>query len=208
MAHLEDRWHKTARARPDELRCTEHDKAPTARHGTGLRWRVRWEDGTLERNASFAKRVDAEWHMSHLAGIWCLVPKCKASAVTEPPVLLCADHRDLLMQQAGRKKPNVHETVVYFIRNGGRVKIGWTTNLRSRLASLSLPASAVALLVPGGPAEETMLHGRFAAARVGRTEWFEAADAIEDYIAGHQPEPGTVAARLLVQVCGRGDLAA
>jgi hypothetical protein len=201
MPHIEDRWHKIS-ATPDEPRCAEHGKAPTVRHGRGLRWRARWEDGGLERSASFSKRVDAEWHVSHLAGIWCLVPKCKASAVTEPPVLLCADHRDLLLQQAGRKKPNVHETVVYFIRNGGRVKIGWTTNLRSRLSSLSLPASAVALLVPGGPAEENMLHHRFAAARVARTEWFESTEVIEAYIATHQPEPDTFAGNLLAQVYG------
>lgn len=207
MSHIEDRWHKN-KALPRDPLCADHGKAPTARHGRGQRWRARWVDGIVERNASFARRVDAEWHLSHLAGTWCLVPKCGTSAVTEPPVLLCADHRDLLLQQLGRKRPSVHETVVYFIRNGSRVKIGWTTNLQRRLSSLSLPASAVALLVPGGPAEENMLHNYFAATRVARSEWFEITDSIEDYIATRQPEPGTFVAKLFAQVCGRGDLAA
>lgn len=202
MAHIEDRWHKNV-TRPGDPVCDEHGKPPTARHGRGQRWRARWVDGITERGASFSRRVDAEWHLAHLAGTWCLVPKCETSAVTEPPVLLCADHRDLLVQQATRKRPSVHEAVVYFIRHGSRVKIGWTTNLQRRLSSLSLPASAVALLVPGGPAEENMLHNWFAATRIARSEWFEISDAIEDYIATRQPEPGTFAAKLFAQVCGR-----
>jgi hypothetical protein len=160
-------------------------------------------DGGQERSACFAKRGDAEWRLAHLAGAWCLVPRCGTIAVTEPPVLLCADHRDLLVQQATRRRPNVHEPVVYFIRNGSRIKIGWTTNLRTRLSQLSLHPSAVALLVAGGPDEESHLHRRFGPARVGQTEWFESVSAIEDYIAQHQPSPESSEGRLFAQISSR-----
>ena len=202
MASIRDLWHKS-KPGPDEPRCAEHGKVPTDRHGRiGKRWLVRWVDGGQERAVCFAKRVDAEWHLNHLAGAWCLVPRCGTIAVTEPPVLLCGDHRDLLVQQVTRKRPKVHDPVVYFIRNGSRVKIGWTTNLKVRLSNLSLPVSAVALLMPGGPPEEDMLHRKFRRTRVGGTEWFDNSDAIEDYIAQHQPEPDAWVAALLTQVRG------
>ena len=52
MAHIEDRWTVTG---PDG------QKARTARHGTGLRWRVRYLDpGGAERSKSFARKPDAE----------------------------------------------------------------------------------------------------------------------------------------------------
>ena len=207
MAFIRDFWHNT-QVGPDEPRCAEHGKVPTPRHGRGKRWAVHWQDGSRHLRRGFAKRTDAEWFLAHLSSAWCLVYRCGSSAVTEAPVLLCADHRDLLIQQVTRKKPNVHESVVYFIRNGSRVKIGWTTNLRTRLSSLSLPPSAVATLIPGGPAEEKMLHKRFCRTRVKGTEWFEDSSAIKAYIAGHEPEPGAFAAKLLAQVRGEREQAA
>ena len=202
MARIRDLWHK-ARPCDGEPRCTEHGKVPTPKHGRGdARWLACWQDGGRERTRAFAKRTEAEWFIAHLSGIFCLVYRCGKSAVTEPPVLLCADHRDMLIQQVTRKRPKVHGQVVYFIRNGNRVKIGWTTNLRKRLESLSLPVSTVALLQPGGPDVEDMLHRRFGRTRIDGSEWFESSEAIESYIERNQPEPGTLAAILLEQICG------
>ena len=206
MARIRDLWHK-ARPGDSEPRCAEHNKVATARHGRGdARWLACWQDGGREQARAFVKRSEAEWHLAHLSGTFCLVRRCGKSAVTEPPVLLCADHRDMLIQQATRKRPRVHVQLVYFIRNGTRVKIGWTTNLRTRLSSLSLPASCVALLQPGGPDVEDMLHRRFRNTRIARSEWFEISEAIEDYIKRNQPEPGSLAAALLDQI--RGEQAA
>ncbi|MFF7476658.1 GIY-YIG nuclease family protein [Streptomyces sp. NPDC008092] len=71
-----------------------------------------------------------------------------------------------------------HEGVVYFISNGGRVKIGHTTNLKSRVSALSLRTDSVLLALPGGPDLERALHARFAAHRHGDTEWFDFASEI------------------------------
>lgn len=67
----------------------------------------------------------------------------------------------------------VHASVVYFIANGGRVKIGYTTNLKSRLAALALRSDSVLLALQGGPELERALHARFVKYRNGNTEWFE-----------------------------------
>ena len=181
MAHIRDTWHKT-RTLPGEPRCAEHGMVPSGRHGTGRRWQARWLDGGRGRKENFARRADAERRLERLGAAWCLVPHCRHSAVTEPPVLLCGDHRDLLIQQCTRRRPQVHDSVVYFIRNGSRIKIGWTTNLKARLSSLALPPSAVELQIDGGPEEEAIMHRRFAKARVGRTEWFEAIPELEEFI--------------------------
>ena len=182
MAQVTDNWHK-ARPGADEPRCADHGRVPSASHGSGKRWGARWRDGGRQRKANFAKRSDAEQFLHLLGGTFCMVPKCGHSAFTEPPVLLCRDHVDMVLVQLGRQRPAVHPELVYFIRNGSRVKIGWTTNLKSRLSSLSLPADAVALTIPGGPDTEKMMHRRFAAARVARTEWFEAVPELEAFIA-------------------------
>jgi hypothetical protein len=75
-----------------------------------------------------------------------------------------------------------HSPVVYFIQNGDRVKIGTTTNLRSRISALSLRPTDIVLLVNGGRPFEQALHKRFASVRVGNTEWFANSGPVAEYI--------------------------
>lgn len=83
-----------------------------------------------------------------------------------------------------------HGPIVYFIANGGRVKIGFTTNLKNRLASLALRADGVLLALDGGPDLERALHAHFDAYRDGNSEWFELAPDVFRYIAARQgPDP-------------------
>lgn len=85
----------------------------------------------------------------------------------------------------GRQRAEVEsrESVVYFIRGHERVKIGYTTDLPRRLASLSHAPDVVAATVPGGRDLERRLHMRFARYRIGRTEWFHLNHEIEAYIS-------------------------
>lgn len=78
----------------------------------------------------------------------------------------------------------VHDSVVYFIANGGRVKIGYTTNLKSRLGALALRSDSVLLALHGGPELERALHARFTQYRNGNTEWFELSPEIFRYASG------------------------
>lgn len=82
-----------------------------------------------------------------------------------------------------------HEEVVYFIANGGRVKVGFSTNLRSRLAALSLRKNNVLAALEGGPELEQVLHAHFAEHRRGNTEWFDLAPEIVRYISETSKNP-------------------
>lgn len=75
-----------------------------------------------------------------------------------------------------------HRPLVYFIRNGDRVKIGYTTNLRGRVSALSLRPDDICLLVHGSRPVEQALHKRFAEQRVGNTEWFHNTGGVAEYI--------------------------
>lgn len=75
-----------------------------------------------------------------------------------------------------------HKPLVYFIRNGNRVKIGYTTHLTARIAALSLSKTFVVLLLDGGRTLEREMHRRFAADRLGATEWFVYSNRLKAYI--------------------------
>lgn len=76
-----------------------------------------------------------------------------------------------------------HQPLVYFIRNGNRIKIGTTTDLYQRIRRLALRPEHVALVIPGGRTEERALHRRFADLRDGNTEWFQDAGPLTQYLA-------------------------
>ena len=76
-----------------------------------------------------------------------------------------------------------HAPLVYFIRNGNRLKIGTTTELKRRIRTLALRAENVVLLMDGGQPLERNLHKQFADLRIGNTEWFAYDGALIDFIA-------------------------
>jgi hypothetical protein len=75
-----------------------------------------------------------------------------------------------------------HAPFVYFIRNGNRMKIGTTTDLKRRIRTLALREENIALLVNGDHRREREYHKQFAALRVGNTEWFAHEGALADYV--------------------------
>lgn len=85
-------------------------------------------------------------------------------------------------QPAWKIPDHRHSPLVYFMRNGNRVKIGTTTHLKQRIRRLALRPENVVLLLDGGQHLERELHSRFDGQRVGNTEWFTYQDAIFDYI--------------------------
>lgn len=64
------------------------------------------------------------------------------------------------------------QSVVYYIRIGDHVKIGFTSNLRERLKALRVYTDNLLATEPGGRAVEAQRHQEFAAERVGRRENF------------------------------------
>jgi hypothetical protein len=75
-----------------------------------------------------------------------------------------------------------HAPVVYFLRNGRRVKIGTSQNLRRRITSLSLRREDVIRVEHGDQQYERSLHRRFEDLRVDETEWFELRGALAEYL--------------------------
>ena len=76
---------------------------------------------------------------------------------------------------------------VYIVRRrNGDVKIGTTTNLAPRLASIRHQHGPIMLLwtEPGGRERESRLHAVFARERVrsGRGEWFHWSDNLASYV--------------------------
>lgn len=72
-------------------------------------------------------------------------------------------------------------SVVYFIRMGDLIKIGYTSNLIQRVQGLSLTMGHVLVAIPGASALESELHRRFAEYRE-HGEWFRAVPEILDYV--------------------------
>jgi hypothetical protein len=81
------------------------------------------------------------------------------------------------------------ESVVYFVRMGDLIKIGTTTNLHSRISSLSLTMSHVLATERGSYSREGDLHRRFASLRE-HGEWFRAEPELLDYIKSLKPLAG------------------
>lgn len=77
----------------------------------------------------------------------------------------------------------IHGPVVYFLDAGERVKIGHSTNLRSRVRALAMQEKDVVLLLQGGLTLERALHATYAKERIDATEWFVKSDRIAEFIA-------------------------
>ena len=124
------------------------------------------------------------------------MPGCVKRVTDLPHLHLCRAHLTIIAQQAGRR-PSVQATmqesvdhpftqpptprptvvdpdrnpVVYYVQVGAHIKIGWTTNLQSRMRSY--PPNSILLAVhPGSRADETKLHKRFAHHRTHGREWY------------------------------------
>jgi hypothetical protein len=86
------------------------------------------------------------------------------------------------VEDVGALFGHAHAPIVYFLRNGSRVKIGVSQNIRRRVAALSLRPDDVIRAEHGHQEWERMQHHRFADLRVDSTEWFELRGALAEYL--------------------------
>lgn len=114
--------------------------------------------------------------------------RCTNRAPQDAPAPLCVEHlaaaylyvRDLI--EAARMTTATgptRQSVVYFIQRGDRIKIGYSTNLTTRLRALK--GDRVLLALPGSRAHESALHELFKAHRI-EGEWFRPATEIMEFI--------------------------
>lgn len=84
-------------------------------------------------------------------------------------------------QQRERSRGGEKDGVVYFLRSNGFVKIGWTSDLDSRLKQYD-PDARVLATKPGTRADERFLHKKFDHLRTHRREWFAMAPQVMEEI--------------------------
>ncbi len=90
-----------------------------------------------------------------------------------------AESLDSSQAAAQEQHPPAPGEVVYYMRIGNRVKIGWSTNLPGRLATIN-PEELLAV-EPGGLAVERQRHRQFAHLRT-HGEWFQLTEALTEHI--------------------------
>lgn len=106
-------------------------------------------------------------------------------------------HESLEMREKGPslealalKRAYDEQSVVYYIRIGDYIKIGFTTNLSERIRSLRVDASDVMATEPGGREKEHQRHEQFKSIRRGRWENFERTPDLLTHIAKVRREHG------------------
>lgn len=116
----------------------------------------------------------------------CIVSGCNAWADPLLPIAICSMHAYAVAETfitirlgdmpSGKRAVNKDRARksggwVYFLRIGDRIKIGHTTNLRSRLAAYP-PDTTVLAVCPGSREDEAALHQLFQSYREGGREWY------------------------------------
>lgn len=122
--------------------------------------------------AALREAADQEFRRTRLNGI---VTKL-GYQITDPATN--DDSGPVTWQVPARK----HAPLVYFIRNGNRLKIGTSTEVKRRIRTLALRAENIVLLLDGGKPLESQMHDRFKDLRIGNTEWFAYEGALVDYV--------------------------
>ncbi|GAA3032371.1 hypothetical protein FHS39_002570 [Streptomyces olivoverticillatus] len=150
------------------------------------------DDGPCARNATLLTpvRLCDEHKLTVAAAV---VQEALAAALRDTLISGRAlEPRAALMLAEAQAAPmptvDPHSVLVYFLANGGRVKIGFTKSIFSRVRSLSLRDDAVLLLLNGGAELERALHAKFAEHRVADSEWFELAPDVVHFVASKRPK--------------------
>lgn len=79
--------------------------------------------------------------------------------------------------------------VVYYLRVGGYIKIGWTSDLERRMRGYS-PDSTLLAVHPGTRKDERAVHRKFAHLKTHGREWFPLAPQITEHIDSVVAEHG------------------
>lgn len=78
---------------------------------------------------------------------------------------------------------NEAQALVYYVRvREGRIKIGYTTQMKQRLSALRVDETELLATEPGGRDAEAQRHTQFAHLRIGRTEDFRDAPELFELI--------------------------
>lgn len=85
-------------------------------------------------------------------------------------------------REASHKEALKAQSVVYYVRIGDVIKIGFTGNVKQRMSQLRVPIDAILATEPGGREIEATRHKQFADLRVGTLENFRPEKRLIDHI--------------------------
>lgn len=86
-------------------------------------------------------------------------------------------------------KPAVVNGVVYYLRSGGYIKIGWASNLQKRMKAYP-PDTMLLATEPGTRADEQRRHRTFAVHRTHGREWYAMVPPLMEHIDKVKRENG------------------
>ena len=70
----------------------------------------------------------------------------------------------------------------YFLKNGDRIKIGFSRNPKARAETLSLRESNIMGVIESSQQFERMMHDKWSHIRIGNTEWFDSTPELLEFI--------------------------
>lgn len=129
----------------------------------------------------------------------CCWPKCGRPRTPDLP--LCTAHITVVRKYnpgprpvgkvAAEPKPQ-KPPVVYYLQMGDIIKIGFTTNLATRVRTYP-PHAEVLAIEPGGREVEVERHQQFKAHLTAGNEWFRMGDDLMAHVAAMRTEHGSPA---------------
>lgn len=131
--------------------------------------RCRW----LGCEAECVDEIELCWYHFRLAGETFIEKRSVFGAAA------LAERRRQREEEEAARQPRVttedwwrERSVVYYVRTGNHIKIGYTIHLRERINSLRVDRDALLAVEPGWREKEAERHAQFAAERQGRRENF------------------------------------
>lgn len=133
----------------------------------------------------------------------CVWPGCREWISEWPQIHLCDAHVGVVVDHARSRgprvavrpatqqeaKPKSTDGVIYYVRSGGHIKIGWTTDLHKRMRTYP-PDSVLLAHHPGTRKDEHQVHTRFAVHRTHGREWYALVPPLLEHIRAVVREHG------------------
>lgn len=126
----------------------------------------------------------------------CVWPDCRKRSSTWPKLPLCDAHVLVVRANSEPEQPPPEpkpapprDGVVYFVKNSGHIKIGWTVDLAKRMRAYP-PGSELLACHPGTRADEARLHKRFKVHLSHGREWYPLVPPLIEHIKSIVREHG------------------
>lgn len=158
---------------------------PASRHGLCVEhWREVVQDWVSDPGYTIRQCIQCGWRNKYDTADW-VSALCAHCGMNMDARWLVEQNREWTEVVAGAPDPG--RGVVYYVKLGNLIKIGFSSNLPSRMRSV--PHEEILAAEPGDYALESARHAQFAKHKAARREWFHA-DAVPEFAASVRAEHG------------------